>query len=96
MNASRIIANSASRAARRLFTTKTAKSTGRLTQSVNRPFSAEAVVATSPCHETLVKDAIKKLMDQRDMVDEPKKSIQDTELERRFKQFQVSTSRNAF
>ena len=58
-----------------------------------RLFAAEAMSASkAPCSENYVKDAIKRMMLERDVEDEkaPKKPIGDQELERRFQLFQVS------
>jgi hypothetical protein len=58
-----------------------------------RHFAAEALSANkAPCSENYVKDAIKRMMSERDDDDEkaPKKPIGDQELERRFQTFQVS------
>jgi hypothetical protein len=57
-----------------------------------RQFAAEALSANkAPCSENYVKDAIKRMMSERDDEDEktPKKPIGDQELERRFQSFQV-------
>lgn len=58
-----------------------------------RHFAAEAMSASkAPCSENYVKEAIKRMMLERDVEDEktPKKPIGDQELERRFQLFQVS------
>ena len=73
---------------KRLFTAQTARQ-GLAKENLNRKFSAEAAIATTPCQDSLVKDAIKKMLDQRDHVLDETRVIEDHELERRFRHFQV-------
>jgi hypothetical protein len=85
MNASRILAR------RSQFVARLWLSSARHTvpQNFIRNFSAEAVATSSaPCQENSVKEAIKKMMSER--ADEIIKTIEDEELERSFRRFQVS------
>jgi hypothetical protein len=88
MNASRSLIRHSQLAAKRLLLHRPV--VGSATQTLNRQFSAPAVASTT-CHDNLVKEAVKRMMLERDSIldDEFTKPIEDEELERRFRQFQV-------
>jgi hypothetical protein len=92
MNASRFLISHSQIAAKRLLLKRPV--VGSAMQTLNRQFSAPAVASTA-CNDNLVKEAVKRMMLERDNIldEEFTKPIEDEELQRRFRQFQVRKER---